>query len=259
LGGDILRYGIFRYLTLVLLILSFFGIPALAEEEACPEGDICIYIDAPDDHQSFYQSEDGQTYFFDVSGVEGRIMILYNQTTLYSQRLTYNPEERWAILEENVSVEQEDTQIEAVKATLNIDDNIYLFEEDVYVKQTGENPREIWTDLLHYFGDSRDMKAVGSVKIKDEKYTITAWMMEFFDESQTARFTGSEEQNVRIIEGKNDFSIAVVEITFGEKNNLLGWGPGRIVISNVRSSDSAEQADETANDQETLDQEGQVE
>lgn len=198
---------------------------------ACPEGEVCIV----------YNSENAVvTWSGDVISVQGDesapVIIIMDGTRLFARYVTYNDEERWAELEHDVRVEREGTVITADRARLAIDDERYIFEGNVYVRDTKSTPREIWADRMEYAAESGNMVAEGNVRMVEEKRSFTAARLTYDAENERAVLEG----DVLVSDERGQIAAQRLDIDL-RASSFTGSGPGRIVLREARRPAAAEE------------------
>lgn len=221
-----MRSKAFTVLYIALLIVGASGGVLQAEEvEPCPEDQVCVV------YESFTWVGDEIVFYGDATN---QVRITFDDTVLYADMVTMNEEEQWARLEGDVLVERDGTQIKALQANLALDDEVYIFEGDVYLKDSkASTPREIWADELEYDGDSGNIVAQGNVRMEEEKRWFTADRMDYDADNERMILEG----NVMVNDERGLINAHRLDVDL-QNETFSGTGPGRIVLSDIRRSPS---------------------
>lgn len=163
------------------------------------------------------------------------VRITFEGTVVYTEKLTYNSDDGWAELEGHVRMERDGRIVTADRAFLEIDDERYVFEGDVYIEDTqGTTPRKIWADHVEYDGETGNLTATGNVRLEEETRWFTAARMVYDAENEIAVLEG----DVFVSDERATVTAQHMEIDLKEER-FSGTGPGRIVLPR-RAEDSGE-------------------
>lgn len=209
-----------------------------AQDVTCASGEVCI-----DDFIEVEAEGDIIRLYGDDNTL---VRIVFDDTVLYARRVTMSTQddERWALLEDSVRVERDDTTITSQQAELQFEDEIYHFTHDVYVIETKEQQREIWAENMTYEAKTGAMTADGNVRLVEAKRSFESQQLEYQPENDLAILKG------RVVVFEDDATMEVNELVAElSKETFTGSGPGRIVLRDVLDDEDTEQ--ENASEEET--------
>ena len=162
----------------------------------------------------------------------GNVIIIQEDSTLNAGRASFNVDTKVGQISENVSLVQEDITITGNSLEAYLNDKRYIFENQVELIQerednNGEPDNVIWLcQKLDIFTDTKNMTASGEVEISTQDYTIFAQEAVYNDAEDKISLSGQ----VRIEEVENDRQISGNSAVFFVDDDKLE------VTGNVRSS-----------------------
>ncbi len=189
------RFLIVLFSLSLIIFLSFF---ASAQEEK-KESEVNIQAD----NVTYDKSTDKMVF-------EGNIIIIQEDITLTAQGADFDVDKKIGQIKGDIKLVQSDITItgETLEAFLN--DKKYIFQEKVILVQERKDKEDkadniTWNcDSLEIFTETKDLTAVGEVKILKKDYTITAEVAVYNDKEQKITLTGKvriDEEGGRWITG----------------------------------------------------------
>ncbi|MCF8001592.1 MAG: hypothetical protein K9K76_07050 [Halanaerobiales bacterium] len=177
----------FIIFTIVLLTIS----PnVIAQEENQSEADT-VYINA-----------DQLEYKDETTILSGNLVIRKNDTTIKAQKGELFRKENKLSLEDEIKVDYEDGEVQAKNLTAFLENEKYIFENQVvlnYNLEDNENNMNLESGYLEIFGDNNSFNAKENVFIKYEGRNFKGDNAEYNGEEEIMYLTG----NVMIEEGED--------------------------------------------------------
>ena len=184
------KHQINRVAILFAIILLTISPAVLAQEENQTEADT-VYINA-----------DQLEYKDETTILSGNLVIRKNKTTIKAQKGELFREENKLSLENEIDVDYEDGVVQAQNLTAFLENEKYIFENQVvlnYNLEDNENNMNLESGYLEIFGDNKSFNAKENVFIKYEGKNFKGDNAEYNGEEEIMYLTG----NVMIEEGED--------------------------------------------------------
>ena len=183
---------------IIFSLIIFLSFCASAQEE---EKETVVNISA--DNVIYDKSTDKMVF-------KGNVIITQEDITLTAQEADFDVDKKIGQIKGDIKLVQSDITITGENLEAFLNDKRYIFQEKVILIQERKDKEEkedniIWNcSGLEIFTETKDLTAIGEVKILKKDYTITAEKAVYNDKEQKITLTGRvriEEEGGRWITG----------------------------------------------------------